>query len=169
MVARPSGESRTVFRLWRNVVTCGGRVILKHLSCKALFLFLCCLPPAWGQILSGPAEEHYRRAQQAIKESDYGRAVMEWKAIISLQPDLAEAHSNLGIAYHLQDHYEPAIEEFEVALRLNPNLLSAALFLGIDNYLISRPERALQYLRRAQVLKPDDPLVCKWLGMTLFQ
>jgi tetratricopeptide (TPR) repeat protein len=144
-------------------------LVLKSEFWTLLLVFFCSLTIVWGQDSPQTVEEHYGRAQQAMAENDYKRAAAEWKAIVSLKPNLAEAHSNLGIAYHLQDQFEPAIQEFEAALQLNPNLLSAALFLGIDNYLISRPECALGYLKRAQALQPHDPLVCKWLGMTLFQ
>ena len=85
------------------------------------------------------AEQHYRRAQQALERKDYETAAEAWRAISALMPDLPEARANLGMIYHLQRKYEPAIREFREALRRNPRLAAAKVFLGMDYYLTSRP------------------------------
>jgi len=79
---------------------------------------------------------------------------------------LAEAHSNLGMMYHLQGRLEPAIESFRAALRLNPRLSSARLFLGIDYYLTSRPDQAIAQLQQAVSLDSHDAQAREWLGMS---
>ena len=92
------------------------------------------------------AEQHYRRAQQALERKDYKTAAEAWRAITALMPDLPEARANLGMIYHLQRKYEQAIREFREALRRNPRLPAAKILLGVDYYLTSRPELAIDEL-----------------------
>ncbi len=102
-------------------------------------------PNGFPQLAGGDPACRYNRARQALEKKDYDTAAKEWEAIVRLAPELPEAHSNLGLMYHMQRKYEQAIEQFHEALRLHPKLLSASLFLGIDYYLTSRPDLAIEH------------------------
>ncbi len=115
------------------------------------------------------AEQHYRRAQQALERKDYETAAEAWRAITALMPDLPEARANLGMIYHLQSKYEPAIREFHEALRRNPRLQAAKVFLGIDYYLTSRPESAIDELADAVEMDPRNAEARKWLALSHLQ
>ena len=115
------------------------------------------------------AEQHYRRAQQALERKDYETAAEAWKAITALMPDLPEARANLGMIYHLQRKYEQAIREFREALRRNPRLQAAKVFLGIDYYLTSRPESAIDELADAVEMDPRNAEARKWLALSHLQ
>ncbi len=112
---------------------------------------------------------HLRRAREAQQHGNFIAAAGEWEAIVALSPQTAEAHSNLGMMWHLAEEYPKAISEFREALGLDPNLVAPHLFLGIDYYLTSRPRAAVPQLRSALGLDPDNPLARKWLGMSYFQ
>ncbi len=111
-------------------------------------------------------EELYQRARQAQERGDYAHAAREWEAIVQRAPGMAEAHSNLGMIYHLSGEYGAAIEAFRRALHINPELVTPSLFLGIDYYLTSRIEEAIEQLRRALALDPKSTVARKWLGMS---
>jgi tetratricopeptide (TPR) repeat protein len=115
---------------------------------------------------SGGIEEFYQRARQAQERGDYAHAAREWEAIVQRAEGLAEAHSNLGMMYHLNGEYGAAIQAFRRALQLNSKLLAPSLFLGIDYYLTSRTEDAIEQLRRALALDPRNGVARKWLGMS---
>jgi len=114
-------------------------------------------------------ESLYRDAKAALERQDYAGAADAWKAILALQPNLAEAHSNLGMMRHLQNRFDAAIPAFQAALKLKPDLLSARLFLGIDYYLTSVPQRSIQELSRVLQQDPRNAVALEWLGMAYLQ
>lgn len=139
----------------------------------ARLLFLSGLLALYASVLpsqtSSSLESLYRQAKAALESQDYARAAEAWKAIVASQPHLAEAHSNLGMMYHLQNRWEEAIPAFQAALKLKPTLLSARLFLGIDYCLTSQPQRALQELGRVLQQDPRNAVAAEWLGMSYLQ
>ena len=114
-------------------------------------------------------EWHYRQAQEAMQRQDYEAAANAWEAICGLMPDYPEAHSNLGLVYHLQRKYSLSIPKFQEALRQNPRLLSARVFLGIGYYLTSRPGLAVAELTKAASDAPENFEARKWLALSHFQ
>jgi tetratricopeptide (TPR) repeat protein len=48
--------------------------------------------------------------------------VEAYKQAISLKPDYAEAHSNLGVAYVHLDRYQVAVDEYKILRDLNQEL-----------------------------------------------
>ena len=111
----------------------------------------------------------YDRARKAMQARDYAVAAGAWRSLIELLPDMPEARSNLGLAYHLQGKYDLAIDQFRAALRQNPQLLAAKVFLGIDYYLTSQPDRAIEQLEGARSLDRSNVLARKWLAMSYDQ
>ena len=61
----------------------------------------------------------------AIEAGDFDRAALALQESISLKPDSAEAHNNLGIALASQGRIVEAITEWETALRVAPDLTDA--------------------------------------------
>ena len=104
-----------------------------------------------------------------MARQDYEAAAKAWEAICSLMPQFPEAHSNLGLVYHLQRKYSRSIPKFKEALQQNPQLLSARVFLGIDYYLTSRPRLAITELTRATREAPENFEARKWLALSHFQ
>lgn len=68
-----------------------------------------------------------------------GDAIEAYKAAIASNPDLAQAHSNLGLIYNQQHNYAGALVEFRKALAINPK--DAITYNGIGAAL--RAERDL--------------------------
>ncbi len=54
---------------------------------------------------------------------------------IRLQPDLAEAYYNRGIAYNNLGQYQRAIEDYNEAIRLKPDLTMAYIGRGFAYFI----------------------------------
>ena len=81
-------------------------------------------------------------AQEALTRKDHSLAEQEFEKILALNPDLAGAHANLGIARYLQAKYDPAIRSFLRALEIQPDMTDVELFLGLSRARAGRIEEA---------------------------
>jgi tetratricopeptide (TPR) repeat protein len=75
---------------------------------------------------------------------------------VSLRPNDAEAHTNLGWTYYQLDRYEDAIQSFRQAVHLQPNSLSALSMLGMIYGNLGRYTESLDYCQRALRVKPES-------------
>lgn len=66
------------------------------------------------------AVKRYNRAVQAHLSGKLVDAVSEYQAALKLNPNLSEAHSNLGLIFNQQHNYAQALSEFRKALAINP-------------------------------------------------
>ncbi|MGE0131661.1 MAG: tetratricopeptide repeat protein [Blastocatellales bacterium] len=107
---------------------------------------------------------HAEAAQQAQRAGDFATAIREFTILARLLPEVAEVHSNLGVAYYFHKQRREALAAFEKALKLNPDLVAALIFSGIANYELSKPAQAAKLLERAIALSPADPLAHTWLA-----
>ena len=107
---------------------------------------------------------HARAAQQAQREGDFATAIREFTILSRLLPDVADVHSNLGVAYYFHKRPREALAAFDKALQLKPDLVSALIFSGIANYDLSDPAQAIGLLERAVKLSPSDRLARTWLA-----
>jgi Flp pilus assembly protein TadD len=97
-------------------------------------------------------------ATDAIQNGDYVEAIHELKKAISLEPDYADLHNLLGIAYGNEGMVDDAIEEFETALKINPYFLKARLNLSLSLFEKGSYEDANLHLEKVLEIKPDDEL-----------
>jgi tetratricopeptide (TPR) repeat protein len=109
-------------------------------------------------------EEHFALAQRAQKENDFATAEREYKAVLAMKPDFAEAFMNLGLVYQLQNHTSDAMREFQHALRLKPALAGANFFLGVDYCKRGEGIKALPYLKAAARQGPPQSDIWLWLA-----
>jgi len=120
--------------------------------------------PAVGQNDPNRIAQHAQAAQQAQRAGDFATAIREFTTLSRLLPDVAEVHSNLGVAYYFHKQPQEALAAFEKALQLKPDLVSALVFSGIANYELSKQAQATKLLERAVELSPADPLAHTWLA-----
>ena len=76
-----------------------------------------------------------------------------------MQPDLAEAHNNLGNVLAGRRAYQEASHHFEKAIRADPNYVDAHHSLGVVRALMGAHAEAITALRAAIVIAPDRPQV----------
>ena len=78
------------------------------------------------------AVELNNQAVDCVKDHQYQQAVDLLKKAITLRPDHAMAHYNLGRIYQMRNELNLAIEEYKYAVELNPNFVDAFYQLGIS-------------------------------------
>lgn len=73
---------------------------------------------------NNPKIQARRFFNKAVKEHLSGQvaqAITDYKAALAIDPELGDAHSNLGLAYNQQHNYANALAEFRKALAVNPS------------------------------------------------
>ena len=112
------------------------------------------------------AQDHAEAARRAQQAGDFAAAVREYGILVRQLPDVAEAHSNLGVAYFFNRQPAEAIAAFDKALALKPDLVPALLFSGIAHHDLSHTAKAIERLEAAVKLSPADPLARTSLGFS---
>lgn len=103
------------------------------------------------QTVSPAVIQHVQAGMAAQKEGRLSDAIVEFKRVTELAPNLAAAFVNLGAAY-LQNHqYGPAIDPLKHALQLNPDLIGADQMLGYALLAQGYSAEAIPHLEKAHV------------------
>ena len=95
------------------------------------------------------------------------RAVPHFEKAVSLAPDAADFHNNLGEALRQGGRVEESVPHFETALRLEPQHGSAHNNLGAALAALHRSEEAAPHFAAALDLRPENPETLTNLGITL--
>ncbi len=138
--------------------------VFRLFGCCCMALYLLASPVIGQDDPNLLARQHAQAAQQAQQAGDFATAIREFTILSRLLPQVAEVHSNLGVAYYFHKRRGEALAAFEKALQLKPDLVSALIFSGIANYELSKPAQAIKLLERAVGLSPADPLAQTWLA-----
>src|SRR5580765_4119099 len=125
-----------------------------------------------------------------MDENQTEMAIEAFKQAVKLNPDLAEAHFQLGIAYSLlelqmqqagevtndgkaktnsQKAFEHAVVAYKKWLEANPNDDAAQFNLGRTYAKLNKDEEAEKAFRQAVKLKPDDTEYQTELGAVLIK
>lgn len=73
----------------------------------------------------GVAEYRYWYGNWLLDSKQYDEAILEFDALVQLQPDFAEAHNNRGNALNKVDRIDEAMDCYNTAIRLTPTLAQA--------------------------------------------
>jgi len=113
------------------------------------------------------AEDAFAGAARAQQAGQSEAAVVGYRQALSLEPDLVEAHHNLGLALRALGRLDEAAASFERALALRPTLMAAHVSLG--QVLEARGDLAgaAASLGRALTLRPDHAIGHYNLGVLL--
>src|SRR5260370_26199055 len=116
---------------------------------QSVLLFFCflALSPRFSQ---GPpdAAARFKRAVALQHQGALNEAAAQYRALIALAPDYAEAHANLGAVLSRLGKYEDAIESYRMALRIDPRLTPVLLNLGIAHYRVRQFSKAVAALEQ---------------------
>ena len=93
------------------------------------------ITPAWSQSYS----EDKQKADSALAQKDYDRAIGLFQTLIRDYPDRLESYNALGFAYYLNGQFDEAITTFETALQKKPGDDSAK-----RNLILTGGRRALE-------------------------
>lgn len=121
-----------------------------------LALWPCGPRPATSQTLDEQVVAHFRAGEEALKKGDFTGAQEEFKKVLALDPDLAEARVNLGLVYNALGEYSLSASNLSAGLRQHPDLPGPTVILGIDYLKLGEPEKAIPILERGLRLDPSN-------------
>src|SRR5208282_1928312 len=133
-------------------------------SCLSLLFLLCSV--TFSQQPSPTIRVEMEQGLAALKSGDLTAAEQHFSAALKLDPSLAEARANLGLAYYTDHQYDKAISEFKEALRLNSSLVTAKSFLPLSQAARGDCPGAMKGLEREFASNPD-PKLRRMLGLSL--
>jgi tetratricopeptide (TPR) repeat protein len=131
-----------------------------------------------ASVASDP-EEAKRQVQSLIekgkelyKNDQDEQAVETFKQAINQDPNNAEAHLRLGMAYaaldkktESEDEYKKAVDLFKKRIQSDSKDGDAFFYLGEANSFLHKDEEAARSYRQATKLKPEDEEAFYQLGM----
>ncbi len=153
-----------------NSMASGHTSLRFRILSSLLVLLLAPASQVAGQTVPSPTaknsaiESHFSAAQKAQQDKDYATAEREYRAVLTLAPDFAEVHMNLGLVYQLQARSTEAMAEFRRALKVKPGLTGANFFLGVDYCKLGDGATAIPYLKAALQAEPGRSDTWLWLA-----
>ena len=112
--------------------------------------------------------QHTKQAQQFLKNSRPDLAALEYAAIIALEPNNVEAHTNLGVLLYFNSDYVRAVPQLSTALKLRPDLWKIAALLGMAEKKLGQSAEARVNLESA-FPKIDEEKLKVETGMQLIE
>jgi tetratricopeptide (TPR) repeat protein len=113
------------------------------------------------------------KGKELYKDDRDEQAIEAFQQAIRLQPDLAEAHLRLGMAYaalekknEAEDSYKKAIELYKKIVQSNPKDAEGFFNLGEAYSFLHQDEEAARAFRQASHLQPNDEEAYYQLGMS---
>ena len=115
------------------------------------------------------AKEHCNLGIVYYKKKLYDKGIEEYKEAIRIDPDCAEAHLGLGLAYYGEKGlYDEAIEEYKEAIRIKPDFAEVHFRLGWAYDEKGLDDKAIKEYKEAISIKPDFAWAHYNLGMVYF-
>lgn len=111
----------------------------------------------------------FSRAVALQQQGKLEEAAAEYRTLLKLKPDYAEAHANLGVVLARLGRYDEAAASYETALRLNPKLTPILLNLGILYHRAGQFEKAIANLEKFLATTPNHPQARQLLGIALVE
>ncbi len=101
---------------------------------------------------------------QARRQNRLDDEIKAFQTVVTLDPNLAEGHMNLGLALRRRGDTEQGVAALQKAVELKPQLTAAQAILGFEALTVGRVKEALQRLETAHDAAPNDANVNLWLG-----
>ncbi|PYS35500.1 MAG: hypothetical protein DMF75_03460 [Acidobacteria bacterium] len=125
------------------------------------------LSPSGGSESESERSRHEQtlidQGKEFYKNDQDEQAVAAFQEAIRLNPDLAEAHLRLGMAYaalerkpEADESYKKAVELFKKRVQADPKDAESFFYLGEAHSFLRQDEDAARAYRQATRLKPDD-------------
>ena len=102
------------------------------------------------------ASDVFRAAVAHHQAGRLPEAELHYRQALTLKPDFAEAHNNLGVALRAQDKLEEAAASYRKAVSLKPDYAEAYNNLGVVLRKQGKLDEAVASYRKAIACKPDD-------------
>jgi tetratricopeptide (TPR) repeat protein len=102
------------------------------------------------------ANQHIDRGEVLLAAQDLEGALAEFEAAAALAPQVAVAHSRMGLIFRRMGEYDQAIDCFIAAIRRDPFSFSDTLNLAELYHFLGRVQEAVQAYLHAVELRPRD-------------
>ena len=146
----------------RSLVCCCALLLFTAARSSAQLPETCKLPASVAKAPPGtpPARVYDAEGAWFAQKGDLKCSVAAFEQALSLEPQSAEAHFDLGLVRQRQKQSASAIKEFRLAMQYDPGLLQARCALGSA---LPDPVEAEAEFRKALELNPN--LVCALDGL----
>lgn len=101
------------------------------------------------------------------QKGDSEKALENYKKALSLDPDLTELYSPIGILYYQKGEIAEADGYLTKALAISADSAETQLFLGLVRYSQNRNEEAVAAFRKSIQIDPNSPEAHYYLGEAL--
>lgn len=112
------------------------------------------------------AEAHLEHGRVLLKRAKPDKAINDFSAAVSIDPELVEAYLLMGNAHDILGESDKAAQAWRSVVKLQPKHNEALYKLGRLLMDRSQSKQALEYLRRASVDVPEDKT---WVADVFFQ
>ncbi len=99
-----------------------------------------------------PANLDYQAGLEAIRTSDWDRAIANLNVAAVALPTDADLQNWLGYAYRHVGKYEEAFDHYRAALQLNPSHLGAHEYVGETYLMVGNKAKAREHLAKLERL-----------------
>ena len=106
--------------------------------------------------LERDAVNRHKRALELYKEKRLAEAMAELLIAISIKPDMASAHNNLGLIYKESGRYKEAEKEYKEALRIDQKYVGAMNNLAVLYDYEGKHTEAAELLKKAVDTAPNN-------------
>jgi len=113
------------------------------------------------------ARKEFEKGMEAARKNDSAAAIGHLAKATELDPELMEAHNNLGIQHLKADAYETALGYFQKAAELDLGAPSPHINLAMALVRMERYSEAEQVARKATRLAGDNAVARYTLGFAL--
>lgn len=93
-----------------------------------------------------PGVSQYNSGVKLMQKGNYEKAAKKFEAALEKNPDMAEAHNNLGYSLRKQGagNHERALSHYNRAIELKPDLAEAYMYRGVLHALMGNEKKALE-------------------------
>jgi tetratricopeptide (TPR) repeat protein len=93
-----------------------------------------------------PGVSEYNSGVKLMQKGKYAKAQAKFETALKKNPDMAEAHNNLGYALRKQGsaNNAKALDHYNRAIELDLNLAEAYMYRGVLHMLMGNEDKALQ-------------------------
>jgi len=124
---------------------------MKRLVLAVLVIFAsACAASQPTKIEKNQAEFYFNQGVAWNEKGDYDKAISEYTKAIEINPSLAEAYNNRGLAYAQgKGQYDKAISDCTKAIEINPSLAEAYNNRGLAYLLLGQSQPGCHDLQKA--------------------
>ena len=101
------------------------------------------------------AEDWFQKGMNAAEIGEYDNAILYYQKSIEIDPDLATAFGNMGLAYSDKGNYNKAIECYQKVIKIDPDDAKAYVNMGNAYGYKGNYDKAIECYQKAIEINPD--------------